>query len=156
MGRAMSKEPEPEAEAPKPPPAIWDDEKFIARVRELAEAQGLTLKAVSTKAGLAPDYFVKRRGGEAGRNIVSIIQLAGALNLPVSTLLDPPSDNPSLAEIDQVKLDRLAMVANVAAHLYLALDARKAAIPEDIDADELLQMLMRFVQPPRRPNRKHP
>jgi len=155
MGRAMSKEPEPEADAPQPPP-IWDDDEFIARVREQAEARGMSLRDVSTKAGLAPDYFVKRRGSEAGRNIVMILKLARALDVPVSVLVDP-LPTPSAAEAEQVKLDRLAMVANVAAHLYLAFDSRKAAIPEDVDADELLQMLMRFVRPPvHRPTKKRP
>jgi transcriptional regulator with XRE-family HTH domain len=154
MDRAMSKEPEPEAEAPETP--VWDDDEFIARVREQAEARGMSLRDVSTKAGLAPDYFVKRRGSDAGRNIVMIVKLARALDVPVSVLVDP-LPTPSPAEVDQVKLDRLAMAANVAAHLYVALDARKAAIPDDVDADELLQMLMRFVRPPlTRPTNKRP
>jgi hypothetical protein len=87
---------------------------------------------------------------------VMIVKLARALDVPVSVLVDPlPS--PSAEEAEQVKLDRLAMAANVAAHLYVALDARKAAIPDDVDADELLQMLMRFVRPPlTRPTKKRP
>lgn len=154
MGRAMSKEPEPEAEASESPPPVWDDEEFIARVSQQAEALGMSLRDVSTKAGLAPDYFVKRRGG-AGRNIVMIVKLARALDVPVSVLVDPLPKT-SASDSDQVKLDRLAMVANVAAHLYLALDARKAAIPEDVDADELLHMLMRFVRPRRPTIKNHP
>lgn len=141
MGRDMPEKTE-NAEAP-----VWDDEKFIARVKELAEARQMSLAEVSRRADLAEDYFVKRRSGR-GRNVTSIVHLAGALGVPVSELIDPPSNPPPVtSKIDPVKLERLATVANVAAHLYLVLDGRRATLPEDIDAEELLELLMRFVEP---------
>lgn len=138
---------------------LWDDDKFIARVEALVAARGTTLAAVSRRAGLAEEYFAKRGGGR-GRNIVSIVRLAGALGVPVSELVDQPAnppepETPSASPIDPVKLERLALVANIAAHLYLTLDGRRATVPDDIDAEELLQLLMRFVEPPkRRPSRR--
>ena len=148
MGRAM---PESVNGAPDDTGPLWDDDKFVARVEALAAAKGTTVGAVSRLAGLAEDYFAKRGGGR-GRNIVSIVRLAGALGVPVSELVDPPANppEPPSAAIDPVKLERLALVANVAAHLYLTLDGRRATVPDDIDADELLQLLMRFVEPKRR------
>lgn len=154
MGRDMPAEDVTRAPADAAP--AWDDDKFVARVQEIAAAKGTTVGAVSRRAGLAEDYFVKRGGGR-GRNIVSIVRLAGALGVPVSELVDPPANPPEPPpgpSIDPVKLERLALVANVAAHLYLTLDSRRATVPEDIDADELLQLLMRFVEPRRRPSRR--
>lgn len=155
MGREMPQtvNGEPADTAP-----LWDDDKFIARVEALAAAKGTTVGAVSRRAGLAEDYFAKRGGGR-GRNIVSIVRLAGALGVPVSELVDQPANPPEpevppSSSIDPVKLERLALVANVAAHLYLTLDGRRATVPDDIDADELLQLLMRFVEPKRRPSRR--
>lgn len=132
----------------------WDDEKFIERCEELARAKNWTLPDLAENASMARDYFAKRGGGRA-RNIVSIIRLAGALGVPVVELIEgsanPPAPPPP-PPIDPIKLERLATVANVAAHLYLALDGRKATVPEDIDAQELLQVLMRFIEPRNRPN----
>lgn len=155
MGREMPQtvNGEPAEGAP-----LWDDDKFIARVKALVAAKGMTLAAVSRQAGLSEEYFVKRGGGR-GRNIVSIVRLASALGVPVSVLVDRPANPPEAevppsSSIDPVKLERLALVANVAAHLYLTLDGRRATVPDDIDAEELLQLLMRFVEPPKRPNRR--
>jgi len=137
----------------EPAPA-WDDNKFIARCEEMARARNWSLADLAENAGLARDYFVKRGGGRA-RNIVSIISLAGALGVPVVHLIDGsanPPPPPAPPAIDPTKLERLATVANVAAHLYLALDGRKATVPEDIDAQELLHVLMRFIDPRHRPS----
>jgi transcriptional regulator with XRE-family HTH domain len=130
---------------------LWDDTRFIARVEALALARGMTRAEIIRKAGLSNDYFTRRSEGR-GRNIISIVRLATALGVPPSALVDSPSEpTEKRPPIDSVKLERLATVANVAAHLYLTLDGRRATVPADIDPEELLQMLMRFVDSKRRP-----
>jgi hypothetical protein len=117
----------------------WDDEAFRARVAAIAQQQHRTLREVCLKAGLAHDYLAKTT--YSGRNIRAIIALAGSLQVPATDLLFAEAPKP---RADSVMLRHLAIVAHVAAHLYVSLGAEQHA--DDAEAKRVMSLIMSLIE----------
>lgn len=69
---------------------------------------GLTLQQLADKSGLSPAFLSQAERGKAAPSIVSLIQLAGALETDINYFLKPPkakdlvrrADNPLIVEMD--------------------------------------------------------
>lgn len=125
----------------------WDDAAFVKRVTDAAKARGITAREVMVAAGVAGDYLNK--APILGRNIGQVLKIARFLEIdPVVLMgLDSGEDRqPSpLAALNLTakQLDRLAMVASIAAHLKVALEPRPR-LPE-IDTQKLVDAVLRAV-----------
>jgi len=117
----------------------WDDEAFRTRVAAIAQQQHRTLREVCLKAGLAHDYLAKTT--YSGRNIRAIIALAGSLQVPATDLLFAEAPKP---RADSAMLRHLAIVAHVAAHLYVSLGAEQNA--DDAEAKRVMSLIMSLIE----------
>lgn len=104
----------------------WDDDAFRHHAITLARAQGRSPSEVCTSAGLTNDYLT--RPHKTGRNIRAIIALARELRVSPAELI--PKNDP--VPVDSLILRRLAMVAHVAAHLYISLDTERRPTPKEV------------------------
>jgi len=117
----------------------WDDEAFRARVAAIAQQQNRSLRDVCTKAGLAADYLSKTT--YSGRNIRAILALAGSLQVPATDLLFAEAPKP---RADSAMLRHLAIVAHVAAHLYVSLGAEQHA--DNAEAERVMHLIMNLIE----------
>jgi hypothetical protein len=117
----------------------WDDEAFRARVAAIAQQQERTLREVCLKAGLAADYLSKTT--YSGRNIRAILALARSLQVPATDLLFAEAPNP---RADSAVSRRLAIVAHIAAHLYLSLGEERHA--DNAEAKRVMRMIMSLIE----------
>jgi hypothetical protein len=111
----------------------WDDVAFKRRIANAAALRSMTMGEVCVQAGLARDFLTKD-ASKAGRSINSILRIARVLEEDPAELMGLGR---SRASVDNDSLGRLALAANIAAHLYLALDARRT-LPTNVDASELI------------------
>lgn len=123
------------------PSPLWDDAAFVRRVAALARDRGKTLREVCKQADLSADYLNKTTG-RVGRNIGHILKIARVLDVGVAEILGVgATDSDQAAQETAATIRRLALVADVAAHLYVALSAR-GVVPVGTDKliNEILQM----------------
>lgn len=116
----------------------WSDAAFKERIEKRAEELGTTVREIMREAGLAEDTL--NHEAVKGRRIDVIFKIAAAARMTPEEALGLPS-SPSLAT--RRRLERLALVADIAAHLYVALSSRAArGEPEDLS---LVETLLRVV-----------
>jgi len=117
----------------------WDDEAFRARVAAIAQQQHRTLREVCLKAGLAADYLSKTT--YSGRNIRAILALASSLQVPATDLVFA---EPQKLPIDSPMLRHLAIVAHVAAHLYVSLGTQQ--LTDTAEAERVMRLIMSLIE----------
>lgn len=116
----------------------WSDADFCARVEERAAALGMSVRELMAEAGLAADTL--NHPAAQGRRIDTILKIAKAAKTTPDALLGiTPEDDPEA----QLRLARLALVADVAAHLYVALSRRSGAIGDQ--PTDIVQTIMTLV-----------
>src|SRR6187399_172508 len=124
------------ATAMKPQRADWDDEKFISRCRVAAARKGWSLEELCERAGLDRYYLTKTAA--VGRRIDAVISLARTAGVTVEWLAG--LDGESLT-LDSSELARLGAVANVAAHLYVAINLQRS----DMDANAIIRSVLELI-----------
>lgn len=133
-----------EANSPRPE---WDDAAFVRQVTEAAEARGMTVSDVMRAAGVARDYLNK--APMLGRNIGQVLKIARFLGIDPVVLMglgsDKSGDQPAIHGIKLTprQIDRLTMVASIAAQLKVALDPRPEMAEED--SRRLIDVVLRAV-----------
>lgn len=108
----------------------WDDALFRDRVATLAARKGISVGAACKSAGLSRDY-VKSNEPADGRNIERILKLANFFDVDPVWLMGfergsaaHPEAASSSASTVINEQRRLAIVGDIAAHLYTALAGR--------------------------------
>jgi hypothetical protein len=142
-----------QATDPKTP--IWDDAAFCQRVQIAAARLGKRLPEICAEAGVARDYLMKP--ARSGRNIDLVLRIARVLGVPYADLIGhngehligaeakttPTANSPPL---DAGELERLRIVASVAAQLRVALD--NVSLP-GVDGLEIIRGVIDMIQRPR-------
>lgn len=124
------------ASAMKPQRADWDDEKFISRCRVAAARKGWSLEEFCERAGLDRYYLTKPAA--VGRRIDAVISLARTAGVSLEWLAGLDDE---LVTLDSAELARLGAVANVAAHLYVAINLQSS----DMDANAIIRSVLEVI-----------
>lgn len=128
-------------------PGAWDDAAFCSRVEVLATERGRDVREVCRSAGLAPDYLNKP-ASRNGRAIGHLLRLAQELAVPVIRLIEAGDpEGAASSPVDRDVLGRLALTANVAAHLYVNLDNRRG-VPVRSEAERIVQTIISLLDFP--------
>jgi len=114
----------------------WDDDKFISRCREAAARKGWSIEDLSEAAGF--DRYFLSKPAAVGRRIDGVISLAHAAGVSLDWLA---GIDPEPIGIDPVELARLGAVANVAAHLYVAISVQHS----DMDANAIIRSVLEVI-----------
>lgn len=122
--------------AMKPQRADWDDEKFISRCRVVAARKRWSLEEFCERAGLDRYYLTKPAA--VGRRIDAVISLARTAGVTLEWLAG--LDDESLT-LDSSELARLGSVANVAAHLYVAINLQRS----EMDANAIIRSVLEVI-----------
>lgn len=77
------------------PPAPIDRERLGARLRGLRKTQGLTLKALSARSGVALSTLSKIELGQISVSYEKLLAAARALDVEVDALFDPRAEPPN-------------------------------------------------------------
>jgi len=117
----------------------WSEDEFRARVEAKAAELGTTVRDIMREAGLAEDTLNK--SPSQGRRIDTIFKIAAAAKMTKEEALGLP---PASDKAAHSRLERLALVADIAAHLYVAL-SRRSGIAEDDPAD-IVQAIVALLQ----------
>lgn len=125
--------------------SLWNDQQFRERVLECGRAKGLeSLEEIGAFAELDRHYFRDDKPTPKGRNITKILQLAAKLDVDPGYLIgisDSPEGDVSRHVARRMpELERLAFVANVAAHLYVAIGSRP--LPPTPETKKFLDRLL--------------
>jgi hypothetical protein len=122
-----------------PPQTTW--EIFVERVRALAEERGRAVSEVLIASGHAADNLNKPR--RKGPTTGMVEDIAQALGVAPAALLGwdelPAGQKPA-------SLRKLAAVANIASHLYVAFDS-EGLDPAAVDAQQITELVMRAIRP---------
>lgn len=121
---------------------LWDDDAFRARVSRLASERGRTISDVCRSAGLSASYLAKP-AGRAGRSVEALLGIARTLEVSLVELVGTTNRHDATPTDDN--LVRLALVAEIAANLYIALGARKQ-VPAATDTVEIVSDLLRRIE----------
>ena len=81
------------AGAPRPDQAL---QLLGHTIRDLRKRQGLTQRALATRVGLTRTYVSAIEQGQRNVTIWTLLLIAAALQVPLSTLLQPLEDHPEL------------------------------------------------------------
>jgi len=120
----------------KPQRADWDDEKFISRCRVAAARKGWSLEELCERAGLDRYYLTK--SAAVGRRIDAVISLARTAGVSLEWIAGLDDE---LVTLDPSELARLGAVANVVAHLYVAINLQRS----DMDANAIIQSVLEVI-----------
>lgn len=123
------------------PLPLWDDDAFRARVAQLAEQRKMSIAHVCKEARLSASYFA-RAAGKSGRSVEALLSLAQVLEISLVELIG--ATNHHAAMPTEQNLTRLALVAEIAAYLYVALGARPQ-IPAGVETGPLISEIMRRI-----------
>lgn len=123
----------------------WDDDAFRARVATIIKKQGRSPDEVCLAAGLGHDTLMKPV--RKGRNISTIYALANALHVDPTVLISGTNGavGPADANLDSASLRRLALVAHVAAHLYVSLG--EGVRPPSIEIERVMRVITSLIDP---------
>lgn len=124
------------AAAIKPQRADWDDEKFISRCRVAAARKGWSLEEFCERAGLDRYYLTKPAA--VGCRIDAVISLARTAGVSLEWLAGLDDE---LVALDSSELARLGAVANVASHLYVAINLQRS----DMDANAIIRSVLEVI-----------
>lgn len=132
---------------PRQPIVVWDDAAFRARVEAIGAKQGLSVRDVCRRAGLAADTLDKP-AEKKGRSIVVTLAIAKALGVSILEIVSPEEAvGQTLLAVDRDSLGRLALTAHIAAHLYLSLDSHRK-IPAPRDAERIVRVIIDLLDLP--------
>lgn len=130
---------DPGAERPLRPeaglalPAAESDAQFLARlgrrVREAREQRGMARKVLARSAQVSERYLALLEGGAGNASIVLLRRVAGALGMPLATLLEPESRSVEQRLIGQ-------LLASLPAERATAMLAR---LRQELGAEESLR-----------------
>jgi hypothetical protein len=112
------------------------------RVQQLAAARGKTIADVCRESGLSGSYFAKP-AGRSGRSVEALMSISKTLQISIIELIG--STNHRGAAPTDDNLTRMALVAEVAAYLYVALGSRRQ-IPRDINTLEVIAEILRNIE----------
>jgi transcriptional regulator with XRE-family HTH domain len=121
---------------------LWNDDAFRKRVAQLAADRGLSIAELCRRAGLSASYLAKP-SGKSGRSVEALLGIAGALNVSMLELVGAP--NLHDATPNDENLARIALVAEIAAYLYVALGAR-SHIPTGASIVDLVSVILRRLE----------
>lgn len=124
---------------------LWNDDEFRRRVTRLAQQRGKSLNELCTRAGLSASYLSKS-APRSGRSVEALMRISRELQVSLFELIGT-SDRHDAAPTDD-NLSRVALVAEIAATLYIALGAR-SEIPTGFDAIGLVSQILSEIE--RRP-----
>jgi hypothetical protein len=122
---------------------LWDDDGFLARVAFFAQKRGRRLSEVSRTAGLAHDYLSKK-APRSGRSTEAVYRIARSLGVSLIELIGVGETHHDALPTEET-LVRLALVVDLAAHLYVALGSRRK-IPSGIDTMEMVIQLLDMIE----------
>lgn len=129
-------------------PLLWDDDAFRAQVIRLAGDRGRTITDVCRSAGLSASYLA-RSAGKSGRSIEALLAVAETLEVSLIELIGVSNHHDGRPTDDN--LARLALVYDVASHLYIALGARRQIPSSPSNVAVLVGALMRMIEAPKLP-----
>lgn len=120
---------------------IWDDSGFRERAKQAALKAGFrNLGDAMQKAGY--DRQILDKNVKMGRNVGMILQFAKTVEANPAWLMGLREKQEEVE--DDRQLGRLALVANIACHLYVALDSPRT-IPRHIDSGKVVAAIMQAV-----------
>lgn len=129
---------------------IWDDKAFVERVRELARARGMPIADLMERADLSESWL--RHYAAKGRQVDAVLKLARVLDIDPAELMGlKPLSAPTGSQRAARQIERMAIVAHLAAHVYVALDREASDSAEDI-----LAALRKAIDWPDRSARRRP
>ncbi len=148
--------------APHQDGPYWDDKALRDELDQIAAQRGKSIGQILTEAGYTRDLLKaspsrdsRTDEREQGRNTKTLIKVAKAFGLNVWDVIamglkgaGPPSSgaHTALAPESIQQLGRLALSANLMAHLYVALDGRRTT-PAVVDVDRLVNQIMSMLPP---------
>jgi transcriptional regulator with XRE-family HTH domain len=111
--------------------AVWDDKAFVGRVRELARARGIPIAELMERAELSESWL--RHFAAKGRQVDALLKLARVLDVDAAELMGlKPVSTAGTGRRAVQQLERMAVVAHLAAHVYVALDREASDSAADI------------------------
>lgn len=131
--------------------AKWSEEAFRRKVKSAADGMGVTEREILRRAALSEDTFSKPP--KEGRRIDTVLRIAEAAGLSPEDALGVSEMSPETRR----QLKRLALVADIAAHLYVALSERSSrAEPGAPEPKQLISAIMDLIDgtPAEQPTRQ--
>src|SRR3954462_11317209 len=122
---------------------LWDDDAFRRRVSQLARDRGLSIPEVCRRAGVSASYLA-HPAGRQGRSIEALLKIARELGVGLIELIGSMPDHHDASPTDE-NLARVALVAELAALLYIALGARRQ-VPSNINPVTVTSAILRLIE----------
>ena len=101
------------------------------RLRRLRTARGWSQKVLCERAGLSPRFLVQLERGQANPSLQRLLELAGALEMPLSELVADLTSPAKVALIGMRGAGKSTIGARLASHLgcpFLSLDDVKQGL----------------------------
>ena len=121
---------------------LWNDDEFRRRVTRLAQQRGRSLNDLCTRAGLSASYLAKS-APRSGRSVEALLRIARELEVSIFELIGTSNHHDAAPTDDN--LSRVALVAEIAATLYIALGAR-SEIPTARDPIGLVSTILSEIE----------